>query len=298
MIDRRRPGAVLAAFSMATLLAACLDAAVPSAAPTSTRAPEPTATVTRYELAATVWYEGLYIHVDRAVTTLDARGGPVDVSIRVENPGPESTDLTAPIRLLVGEAVIDPTRELQVPSIPAVGLASAVLTFELQGIPSAQDAVVLIGVDPQHVARLPLAVAGAGARIFQPVALELSGAGAAGDLRIRLKSGELRWDLPDWSQQLDAGLQALTLTYDVTYQGAFAGGLAFTGENVRLRLPDGALVEPRHDGHSQSIELIGAGKTKANLFSRFEIPTGTAGKLALVVVERSAERAIPFTIGE
>ena len=49
----------------------------------------------------------------------------------------------------------------------------------------------------------------------------------------------LRWDLPDWSQELDASLEALTLTYDVTYTGDFAGGFAFTGDNVALRLPDG-----------------------------------------------------------
>ena len=109
----------------------------------------------------------------------------------------------------------------------------------------------------------------------------------------------LRWDLPDWSQELDAELAALTLTYDVTYPGDFAGGFAFTGDNVALRLPDGTIVEPRRDGHSQSVELIGARKTKKDLFSRFEIPAG-ANRQVRAPASRSGDRptkAIPFTIG-
>ena len=83
----------------------------------------------------------------------------------------------------------------------------------------------------------------------------------------------------------------------MTYAGDFAGGFAFTGENVALRLPDGTVVSPRRDGHSQSVELIGARKTKKNLFSRFEIPAGMIGEFALLVRNGATEKAIPFTIG-
>ncbi len=126
---------------------------------------------------------------------------------------------------------------------------------------------------------------------------KLSGAGAAGDLRIALRASTLRWDLPDWSEELPAATESLQLTYEVTYLGSFPGGFAFTGDNVRLRLPDGTLVEPRRDGHSQSIELIGAEKTKKGLFTRFEIPAGTTGRLALVVRNGSTTKAIPFSLG-
>lgn len=293
----RRGRLTLATAVLAVSLAGCLDVAVSAPPPTPTRAPEPTPTTSVYEPATTVWYEGLLVHVDRIAATLDERGGPVDVTIRVENPAAEATDLAAPIRLLVDGTALEPTRDSEVPSIPAGGLVGAVLTFELQSIPSIDDAIILIGSDPRHIGRVPLSAAGGTPVVFQPVPLELSGSATAGDLRVRLKAGLLRWDLPDWSQQLDDGLQALTLTYDVTYLGAFAGGYAFTGENVRLRLPNGTLVEPRRDGHSQSIELIRARKTKADLSSRFEIPAGTTGRFALVVLDHGTQKAVGFTLG-
>jgi len=93
------------------------------------------------------------------------------------------------------------------------------------------------------------------------------------------------------------GNEVLTVTYDVTYVGTFMGGIAFTGANVRLRLPNGTLVGPRKDGHSQSVVLVGSGKTAKNLISRFEIPTGTSGTLALLVTDGSIHRVATFKIG-
>jgi len=43
------------------------------------------------------------------------------------------------------------------------------------------------------------------------------------------------------SDRLLAALDAVTLTYDVSYLGTFSGGYAFTGDNVRLRLPPSLL---------------------------------------------------------
>jgi hypothetical protein len=64
---------------------------------------------------------------------------------------------------------------------------------------------------------------------------------------VALQGGVLRWDLPDWGAELPLASEALTLTYNVTYTGKFAGGFAFTAANVALQLPDGTLVEPRKD---------------------------------------------------
>ena len=78
---------------------------------------------------------------------------------------------------------------------------------------------------------------------------------------------------------------------------AFAGGFAFTGENVALKLPDGTTVGTIQDGDSQSIELIGPESTAKDLFSRFEIEDPAAGEYTLLV--RSFDDAvdeIPFTI--
>jgi len=57
------------------------------------------------------------------------------------------------------------------------------------------------------------------------------------------------------------------------------------------------VIGPRRDGHSQSIELIGAGKTKRGLFSRFEIPTGMTGRFGLIVRTGKTSKTIAFDLG-
>ena len=292
---RRGTTAAILTLGVALAFAACETPAA-SVAPTPTRAPEPTPVETAYTLGTVVWYEGLVLHMDRATTMLDVRGGTVDIAFRIENPTRESSELDARMLLIVAGNRIEPTDESHVPSTPAGETTLALLTFELQEIASAADAVLEIGADPDHVAKVPFGPAGGGAVTFEPVDLALKGSNAAGDLRITLRSGVVRWDLPDWSQQLDEDLRALTVTYDVTYSGSFAGGFAFTGENVALRLPNGKVVEERRDGHSQSVELIGAKKTKKNLFSRFEIPADATGEFQLLVRNGGTTKGIAFKI--
>jgi hypothetical protein len=281
------------------LVGGCLDAAAPSASPTLAPTPEPTPPTTTYAPGTTVWYEGLLITAQAVTATLDERGGPVLVVLRLENPGADDADLNARVLLQVDAeaAPVAPTRESKIPTVPATGTAEATLTYELQGVASVDKAVVLIGEPPLHVGRIPLTAAGGEPVPLKPIEMALSPLGTAGDLRITIRGAVLRWDLPDWSEELSAGLAVLTLTYDVTYLGDFSGGFAFTGDNVALRLPTSTMVESRKDGHSQSFELIGPGKTKKGLFSRFELPSGMTGRFALVVRNGSASKAIPFVVG-
>jgi hypothetical protein len=290
-----RLGRWLAPIVLVAILTAC-GTDVPTVGPITTSAPEPTPVVTVYDLGATVWYEGLVIHIDTATATLDTGGGPVEVDLRIENPNPDIGELDGPIALVIGTTRVEPNNDSTVPLIPPNGSMPAKLTYDLQGVSSVDVAAIEIGTAPDHVARVPLTSRAGDAASFEPQALTLKGAATSVDLKLTLRGGGLRWDLPDWSQELDAKLAALTLTYDATYVGTFSGGFAFTGDNVALRLPDGTIVESRADGRSQSVELIGAGKTKKGLFSRFEIPSGLTGKFALLVRNGSTTKAIVFTI--
>jgi hypothetical protein len=293
---RLRRAAAAALLVIVGLLAAC-DAPAQSVAPTPTRAPDATPIDFTYELGTDVWYEGLVLHVARARTILSPAGGTVDVFMTIENPGQDPSALDAGFSLVVGATRLEPTRDSQVPSIPGGESRLALVSFELQEIASAADAVLEIGAAPNHVGKVPFSDPAGQAVRFQPIDLELKGNGTAGDLKLTLRRGVVRWDLPDWSEELPATLRVLTVTYDATYSGSFSGGYPFTGENVALRLPNGDIVESREDGHSQSIELIGSRKTKKNLISRFEIPVDATGEFALIVRAGGTERAIKFTIG-
>jgi hypothetical protein len=297
---KRAPGAfaaiVAALLAASVALAGCGESA-PSLVPTAPPTPEPTPTMTVYQLGTTVWYEGLTITIVSVTATLDKRGGPVEVLLRMNNPTDQDGSLDGAVTLIVGTVRADPTRESEIPEVPAGGSAAATLTYDLQGISSIDQAVLEIGAGPLHVARVPVTSSGGSVVDFEPIELALTGSATASSLKLTLHAGLLRWDLPDWSQELDASLQALTLTYDATYTGDFSGGFAFTGDNVALRLPDGTVVSPRRDGHSQSVELIGAKKTKKGLSSRFEIPAGLTGTFNLLVRNGGQEKAIPFKIG-
>lgn len=279
------------------LIAGCADAQTPSAAPTATPTPDPTPVAKTYELGTAVWYEGLIVTVDRVTSLLDARGGTVDVLVGIANPNADIADLDGPITLLVGDVRVEATRDSKVPEVPAKGSVATVLTYELQAIPSVDAAVIEIGTAPEHIGRVPITPAAGEAATFEPVALSLKGSAQASSLKITLTGGVLRWDLPDWGEELNAKLQVLTLTYDVTYAGDFAGGLAFTGDNIALKLPDGKVVGARRDGHSQSVELVGARKTKRGLFTRFEIPAGTTGTFTLLVRMSGVQKSIKFVVG-
>jgi hypothetical protein len=281
-------------------LSACLDVPAPTAAPTAIPTPEPTPVTTSYPMGTTVWYEGLVIKVNTATSTLDERGGPVNVQLVLQNDNEDDSDLSA--RVLFdpdGEGPARPvamTRDSKIPTVPAHGSASTILTYELQGVASVDRAEVVIGEAPNHVALVPLTGAAGSTVALKPVNLTVSGTAHAGSLGLALRGGVIRWDLPDWSQELAGDLEVITLTYDVTYDSGFTGGFAFTGDNVQLRLPDGTILDARKDGHSQSVELIAAHQTKRALFSRFEIPNGTKGKLTLLLHNGAASDTIRFTV--
>ena len=281
----------------ALVLSGCLDATTPSIAPSPTRAPDPTPVATAYELTTTVWYAGFVVTFERAAALLDARGGPVTVDVRFENAGTgETGSLAGPIRLIVGEETFEPTRETEIPDVAPGAAAAATIEFDVIGHSSVAGGAIVVGRDGEHQPRIPFDPTGGEAATFEPVVIEVSGSGTADKLRLRLRAAELRWDLPDWAQQLPESSASLTVTYDATYLGSFAGGFPFTAENVALRLPDGTLIRARADGRSQSLELIGAGKTKRNLRTRFEIPADVGGDVALVVIDDDAQQRLVISL--
>ena len=281
---------------VSVIVAGCFDAPSASVVASPTPAPEATPVTTTYDLGASVWYEGLVVHLDRAVAILDDRGGPVIVDVRVDNPSVDPSELAATIYLVVGDERVEPTRDSELQPIAEGGSVEGRMTYELQGVTSVDAAAIEIGDAPSHIGRVPLTAAGGEPVSLEPRTFDLDAAGAVGDLKVTLRSGLVRWDLPDWAEELDADKQVVILTYDATFIGSFTGGFAFTDENVALRLPDGTEVGPRPDGHSQSVELIGAGRTKSDLFTRFEIPAGVTGDVEFLVIDEGTSKAIPLAI--
>ena len=102
--------------------------------------------------------------------------------------------------LIVAGNRIEPTRESRIPGTPAGETTLALLTFELQAIASADDGVLEIGAEEDHKAKVPFGPDGGEARTLEP--LELEPKGRPGRPPDHAAGGVLRWDLPDWSQEL------------------------------------------------------------------------------------------------
>jgi hypothetical protein len=291
----RRPGPpALAAIVAVVAVAGCAPATAPSA--TSTEAAIPTPTVTQYQLNTTVWYAGLMLTVTSATAIFDPGGGTVTVLGQFQNPGSDDETLEAPIRITAGAQTFEPVHGTQLPDVAAGGTADLMLTFDVAGLPSVDGAELRVGPPEANQAVVAFGPGGAPTRTLEPVKLAVKGTANASDLRISLTAGELRWDLPDWTDELPTGTAALTLTYDAAYRGSFAGGLAFTADNVSLKLPDGAVVRPRRDGRSQSLALLLPGKPQAGLRSRFEVPSSEHGTFILMIANGAAHATIAVTV--
>lgn len=281
----------------AALLAGCLaDATPPTGGPSASAAPQPTPTVTAYRLDRSVWYGGFVLTFIRATSTLDPKGGPVAVDVLVGNPGDDDATLDGPVLLASGGTAVEPTRESALPLVASRSLVEATLVFEVDGDFDVATAAIRVGRPEEHQAILPLVAGTASTVTLAPWRSAVAVDGQAGSLFVELRGVELRADLPDWREELDRSLMALTLTYHATFRSDFSGGFAFTGANVALRLPDGTTIGPRRDGHSQSVAVLAARTRQTGLRSRFEVPAPGNGHYALVIKDGSKAVELPFDV--
>ncbi|MEO7663611.1 MAG: hypothetical protein ABIV26_00675 [Candidatus Limnocylindrales bacterium] len=293
-------GAVLAlSISAAMLLAGCLtDAGSASLAPTGSAAPDATPTVTSFHLDTTVWYAGIAIEFGTAIASLDAKGGPVTVTLALQNLGAEDASIEGPIRLAAGDQSVEPARETVIPTVPAGTRIATKIAFEVGPGFDFAAAAIRVGRSSEHQAVVPLLKAGSPIvpQTLEPITASLAAKVVAGALSVVIHRAELRADLPDWHQEMPREVLALTLTYDATFTGSFSGGLPFTSDSVSLRLPDGRTVQPRRDGHSQSLIVIGPGVKAPALQSRFEVGPPGGGTYTLFVSDGATKKSVAFEL--
>jgi hypothetical protein len=294
-IGRRPAVVVILSVLGAVALAGCSSSEEPSPS-VEPFVPDATATVTVYHLDTSVWYAGLVMHFGTATASLDPRGGPVSVATKIENPGSDAVTPSSQIRLTVPAAGFDLTHETVLPEIAAGASADVTLSFLVEGRGSLDDAVIRIGKSDDHQAIVPFGTGPLKAVTLEPRQADAKGTANAADLRLSLRSVVVREDLPDWWLELPHTSRALIVTYDVTYLGSFSGGVAFTGDNIALKLPNGTTLSPRHDGRSQSVVLVGPGKTITRLFSRFEIPATVSGSVTLILKNGSASGTVKVSL--
>jgi hypothetical protein len=280
---------------VAALAGACgPEPGQPSAGPTDV--PIQTPTVTLYQLNTRVWYAGLVFDLTSATAVFDPNGGTVTLLATIENPGEDDRTLDFPIRITSSGEGFDPVHGTQLPSVPAGSKSDALISFDVPGRSSIDDAVLRIGRSTANQGLVPFGPGPVPLQTLEPVTLAPSGTATAVDLRVTLRTGELRWDLPDWADEEPVNTAALTLTYDAVYRGSAPGGFPFTADTVTLTLPDGSTIHPRADGRSQSIAQLATNATQTGLSSRFDVPANLPGKYTLVIHNGTAKGSVSFTV--
>jgi hypothetical protein len=307
------PGRLIPALAIAGALAisvaacggtspAAAEEPVASEAPASVAAesvaPEPSAATTSIQVDQTIWFAGFKVTFGEARAEItEGRGGTVAIEAMFENTGSDAATFDGTLNLSSGGENATEGMGMDIPSVPGGQTGKGSLVFDVEDSFTFDDAVLTIGRAENQQAIVPLTAMAGAAVTQEPVAVAATGDGTAGDLKLELLGGEYRADQP-WSHgQMEKGSFVLTLSYDATFESDFAGGFAFSAENVALKLPDGTTVGVIQDGKSQSIELIGPNATVKDAFSRFEIEDPAAGEYALLVRSvDNAEDEIPFTI--
>ena len=272
-------------------------ALVATAAPVES-ATEATPSTVTVQVDQVIWFAGFKVALGAATAELTpGRGGSVTIEATFENTGDESARFDGSLNLASAGENATEGIGMDIPSVPGGQTGKGTLAFDVEDSFTFDEAVLTVGRSANQQAIVPLTATAGSAVTLEPVAVAVSGSGTAGDLKLELNDAELRADQPWNHGQMAQGSLVLTVTYDASFESDFAGGFAFTAENVALKLPDGTTVGTIQDGESQSLELIGPNATVKDQFSRFEIEDRAAGDYVLLVRSfDNAEDEIPFSI--
>lgn len=268
-----------------------------TATATETAAPEPVTV----EIGRSFWHAGWKVDIVDATYTPAGSGlfAEATVTVRVvfDNLGANTARFNSTIALTAGgQAYPDDAAQNDWPNVPGRLSANGEIVIIVDEPFAFDDAVLIVGHPDNNQATVPLGSAGEFVSL-EPVVLEVSGEAIAAErLRMAIKGGEVRADLPKEHDEVEAGRLALTLDVIATFESDFAGGYGLTPANFALRLPDGTAVAP----DDAPIKLLRGRSPLDGLRVRFLVPGTASGDYALVVIDDTQRDAplaeIPFTV--
>jgi hypothetical protein len=186
------------------------------------------------------------------------------------------------------------------PAVLPESTALGKITFLIAEDLDLESAELVVGAPSESQARVPLGSAGTATRL-EPADLAVGSRTATDLVDIELTEGSLRYDVPVWHQQLEAGEAALTLHFAVTSRAPGEGRIG--PDDLALVLPDGSILTP-------AVADVGAvagdpaGITTPGLSVTFVLDETVTGDFALrlaldepwVGEDASAEALVDFSL--
>jgi len=174
-----------------------------------------------------------------------------------ENIGSEPSVFDGMSSLAAGGVFYEASATQSLPTIPGQSTGAGNFVFDVDDAFTFDGAVLTVGFAEHQQAVVPFDAIGE-AVTLEPTVFDVTGHASAGAIAVDLTGAELRADVPEEHGQIAAGSEALTIGFDVTNHGSYAGGFAFSySGNLALELPDGTTIAA-DDG---PIELLALGTT-------------------------------------
>lgn len=244
------------------------------------------------DVDATVWFGGFMLTLGEAtLAESETHRLTVDIETTFENTGDANATLDATLSLASAGNNYRRGSNTELPEVPGQATGGGTLSFDIDEEFVFDDAVLTIGNPENNQAVVPLGSRGELVTL-EPRTVAISSTATAGRLKVDVSDGELRADIPETHDQVERGHLALTLDFAVTFEGDFAGGYAFTNNNLALTLPDGTTVAV-DDG---PIELLRPRTTLPDQQVRFTVSNPPEGTHALVVVDDTESPSLRSTL--
>jgi hypothetical protein len=263
------------------------SASTAQGATTTTAAGSPTT------IDKTVWFAGFQVTIKNAAisTAPDTAVTTVNLAVTLTNEGPTPVRFDGLIDLGSGGSHYKFDNST-LPNVAGGASHDDNLSFDVDTGFKLDGATLTIGQPGHHQAVIPLG--GAGNLIdLAPITLGLSGSVMAGNLKVSVKGGEVRTDVPADHVELDQNTAALALTLDIHYGGD--NSYPFGHNNLALVAPNGSQIAVS----AGPIEVLTPNATRTNETVRFLIPEPVNGAYQLILRDPTAngvQAAWPWTL--
>ena len=235
------------------------------------------------------WHAGWRVTLGEATLGPDEQGvRTVAIDVTFENLGNSPSTFNSVLALTSGGSGFgDKGSAHELPNVPAGLSGKGVFAIRVDDEFTLDDATLIIGNPDNNRAVVPIGPDSPDDLVsLEPLQIAVSGSATAGPVAFTVTGVEVRADLPDWSNEVEEGHLALTVSFEVSVgEGIPIGEGVFQSANVALILPDGTAVAVRSDGRSGVNELLQGkeGTTIQDLSVRFIVDAPAEGQYTFLV---------------
>ena len=263
-----------------------------------------------FDVGASFWHSGFAVTIDAG--TVEAQrdedgqvtGHLLTLSGTFENLGDDAARFPPEVAVVQDTSTYARSQSVQFEDVPSGLVAEGQVAFDVDEDFDPDRAMLVVGAADQARAQVPLGPDAGALVALEPETVDVTGTLSVALLDMEVVGGELRWDVPQDHDQVEAGTRALTLSMTATSRKR--GNWGTFADSFSLTTPDGTSV-PADAAQLDSLPGNESGLTTQGQWVRFVVDEDVAGDLTLRMLlpdfwlgedEDVAEASLEFTLGE